>query len=97
MDLEIIILNKSDRERQISYDITQLWHLLKKDTNQLICKNRNILTYVENKLTKGEMEGGGINRKLVIYTLLYIINKDLLYNPIQDSVMIDMRKESKKE
>ena len=27
MDLEIIILSKSDRERQISYDITYMWNL----------------------------------------------------------------------
>ena len=26
MDLEIIILSKSDRERQISYDITYMWN-----------------------------------------------------------------------
>ena len=30
MNLEIIILNKSDKERQISYDITKLWNLLTK-------------------------------------------------------------------
>ena len=35
MDLEIIILSKSDRERQIPYDITYLWNL-KYDTNELI-------------------------------------------------------------
>ena len=29
MDLEIIILNKSDRERQLSYYITDLWNLKK--------------------------------------------------------------------
>ena len=30
MELEMIILSKSDRERQISYDITFMWHLKKK-------------------------------------------------------------------
>ena len=35
MDLEMIILSKSDRERQISYDITYMWNL-KYDTNELI-------------------------------------------------------------
>ena len=30
MDLEIIILSKSDRERQISYDVTHMWNLKKK-------------------------------------------------------------------
>ena len=39
MNPEIIILNevKSDRERQISYDITYMWDL-KYDTNELIYK-----------------------------------------------------------
>ena len=37
MDLEIIILSKSERERQIPYDITYMWNL-KYDTNELIYK-----------------------------------------------------------
>ena len=37
MDLEIIILSKSDRERQMSFDITYIWNL-KNDTNELIYK-----------------------------------------------------------
>ena len=34
MDVEIIILSevKSDRESQISYDITRMWNLNKKNT-----------------------------------------------------------------
>ena len=41
MDLEIIILSevKSDRERQMSYDITYIWNL-KYDTNELIYKTK---------------------------------------------------------
>ena len=37
MDLEMIVLNevKSDRERQIPYDITDVWNL-KYGTNELI-------------------------------------------------------------
>ena len=35
--LEIIILSKSERERQIPYDITYMWNL-KDDTNKLICE-----------------------------------------------------------
>ena len=37
MDLRIITLsiNKSDRKRQISYDLTYMWNL-KYDTNELI-------------------------------------------------------------
>ena len=30
--------SKSDRERQIPYDITSMWNLKKKDTNELIYK-----------------------------------------------------------
>ena len=35
MDLEIIILSKSERKRQIPYDITYMWNL-KYDTNEPI-------------------------------------------------------------
>ena len=37
IDLEITIVSRSDRERQISYDITYKWNL-KNDTNELIYK-----------------------------------------------------------
>ena len=39
MDPEIIILSKSDRERQVSHDITHIWNL-KKVTNELIYKTK---------------------------------------------------------
>ena len=35
MQLEILILSKSERERQIAYDITYIWNL-KYDTNEPI-------------------------------------------------------------
>ena len=35
MDLEIIVLSKSERKRQIPYDITYMWNL-KYDTNEPI-------------------------------------------------------------
>ena len=38
MDLEIIIQVKSDRERQIPYDIAYMWNLKRNDTNELIYK-----------------------------------------------------------
>ena len=39
MDLEIIILSKPERERQISYDITYIWNrFFFKNTNELIYK-----------------------------------------------------------
>ena len=37
MDLEIIILSKSERERQIPYNVTYMWNL-KYDTNEHINK-----------------------------------------------------------
>ena len=37
MDLEMIILSKSDRERQILYDIIYMWNL-KYNTNESIYK-----------------------------------------------------------
>ena len=41
---------KSDRERQISYDITYMWNL-KKRYKWTYLQNRNRLTDIENKLT----------------------------------------------
>ena len=59
MDLEIIILNKSDRERQI------IWYHLYVESKRKLYKwtylqNRNRLRDVENKhmVTKGESWGG---------------------------------------
>ena len=54
--------NKSDRERQISYDINYIWNL-KKWYKWTYLQNRNRLTDIANKLmvTKGERWGGGIN------------------------------------
>jgi len=37
MELEILILNKSERERQIPYDITYIWNL-RNGTGELIYK-----------------------------------------------------------
>ena len=39
MGLEIIILNKSGREKQIPYDITYMWNL-KYNTNQHVYKTK---------------------------------------------------------
>ena len=50
MDLGIITLS----QRLVSYDITSMWNL-KNDANELIYKNGNWFTDIENKLvTKGE-------------------------------------------
>ena len=60
MDLEIVILSevKSDRERQISYDIAYMWNL-KKRYKWTYLQNRNRLTDIENKVmvTKGGKAG----------------------------------------
>ena len=50
--------SKSDRERQISCDITYMWNLRKWKWTYL--QNRNRLTDIESKLmvTKGERGGG---------------------------------------
>ena len=56
MDLEIIILSKSDRERQISYDITYMWNLKKMIQTNLFIKQK--LTNVENKLMVTKGKGG---------------------------------------
>ena len=37
-DLEIVILSKSDREGEISYDIPYMWNLKGNDTNEHIYK-----------------------------------------------------------
>ena len=53
--------SKSDRERQMSYDITYLYDLLKSDTNELIYKTER-LADIENTLmvTKSNSEGSGV-------------------------------------
>ena len=48
MDLEIIILSEI-RQRQISYNITYMWNLMKNDTKRLILK-RNKLTEFKTNL-----------------------------------------------
>ena len=55
MDLEMIILSKSDRERQIPYDITYMGNL-KYGTNEAIYKT-NRLTDTENRLVVTKEEG----------------------------------------
>ena len=53
--------SKSDRERQISYDIAYMWNL-KYDTNELYLQNRNRLTDIENRLVVAKGEGVGEGR-----------------------------------
>ena len=63
MDLEIVIPSevKSDRERQITYDITYNWNL-KNGTNEPVCRAEIRDTDVENKgmdTKRGEWRGMG--------------------------------------
>ena len=55
MDLEILILSKSERERQISYDITYMWNLKKKIQLNLFTKQKQ--TYRHRKQTYGNQRG----------------------------------------
>ena len=49
--------SKSERERQIPYDITYVWNL-KYDTKWTYLQNRNRLTDIENKLMVTKWEAG---------------------------------------
>ena len=51
---------KSDRKRQISYDITYMWNL-KNDTNELIYKTNKKFTDTEKNFIVTKGEGGRIN------------------------------------
>ena len=61
MELETLILSevKSEREKQILYDITYMWNLIY-GTNEPIYRNK--LMDLENRLVvaKGEGEGEGV-------------------------------------
>ena len=49
IDLEIVILNKSDWERQISNGIAYMWNVKKKGTNELILQKRSRVIDKEHK------------------------------------------------
>ena len=89
MDLEIIMLSevKSERERQILYDITCMQNI-KYDTNELIYRteiasqtSKRQLSLLEWKLGEGEIKEFGVSRYKLLYIKL-INNKVLLYNRI---------------
>ena len=69
--------SKSDREGQISYDITYMWNL-KNWYKWIYLQNRNRVTDVENKLmVTGDKVGGGINWEIAIdniHTTIYKID-----------------------
>ena len=94
MDLETTILSevKSDRERQILYDVAFTWTLKKMIQMNLFTKHKQ--THRHRKQTYGYQRGkevGGINLEFGInrHTLLYIKqinNKDLLYSTGNHSI-----------
>ena len=59
MDLEIIMLSKSERERQIPHDITYMWNL-KSDTNELTYETESDPQTIENKLLVTQVEREGV-------------------------------------
>ena len=72
--------SKSDRERQISYDIAYMWNLKKKKkggTNELTYKTE-VVTDVENKLLPGDKWGRGRDKlgdwDWHIHTIIYKID-----------------------
>ena len=78
MELEIIILSKS--ERQIPYNITYLWNL-KYDTNEPIWK-RNRVIDIDNRfvVSKGKaIDGVGLEGCKLLY-IEWINNEVLLYS-----------------
>ena len=84
---------KSERERQISYDIAYMWNL--KWYKWTYLQKGNRLTDIENKLIVMEGEMGFKNTYIK-----YINNKDLLYstgNYIQYPVINHNGKEYEKE
>ena len=59
MDLEIIILSEV-RQRQILYDITSMWNLIKNNTKELIYKTEtnSQISKLHLALAKGKLGGG---------------------------------------
>ena len=56
-------MSKLVRKRQMAYEITNMWNLMKNDAKELIHKAETDSKDFETKLmvTKEEMLGGGIN------------------------------------
>ena len=88
MQLEMIILSvsKSERERQIPYDITYMWNL-KYDTNELIYKTEtdSETQRTDSWLPRGRGKGRGMDwefgvGRCKLLHLEWINNKVLLYS-----------------
>ena len=71
MDLETIILSEVKSERQIPYDITDMWNI-KQDTNVLIYKTNRLM------VAKGEEEWGRVElgvQDQQMQTIIYRMDK----------------------
>ena len=102
MDIEITILNEVDRERQISYDVTYMWNLIKLFLKTFIHKTETDSNIQKTNSSKGKCRGRDKSGvwDLHIYTTTYKIdNKDLLYSTgkSQYCVITYIGKESEKE
>ena len=80
MDLELIILSKSERERQTPFDITYMWTLTY-DTNKYICKTDSKRTdlWLPRGRGRGMDQEFGVSRSKLLYTE-WISNKVLQYS-----------------
>ena len=79
MDIEVSMLNKSDRERQISYEVISMWNLIEITHKNIFTKQKQTRRFQnETMVTKGEMLEGGINWEVGtgIHTLLYTKSMD---------------------
>ena len=70
--LEIIILSEANQTEKDIY-ITYMWNL-KNDTKEHVYKNKNRLTYIENRLwfPKGKSGVGVTEREIGSLRLMYI-------------------------
>ena len=82
MKLEMIILSKSKRERQIPYDITYMWNL-KYDTNEPVW-NRNNLMYIYYLLYLGYYEICYKKHKIV-YIFIQVLESVVFFGKIHKS------------
>ena len=67
---------KSDRERQISYDISYMWNI-KNNTNELIYKTETDSQTYKTNLWSQRGKAGGINKEYGInrYTIYKIVKQ----------------------
>ena len=63
MDLDITILSEvSQTERQISYDITYMWNLIKNDINELFYKTETDSQILKSNLWLPKGKHGGSDK-----------------------------------